>query len=299
MEALRDCSCKSAPDKDGCHRCILKQQRNQSKNSPSRQTAIQLLEHILTQGTSLKPIKSLSTIDINPLLESHLEQSFLAALVNVPNTKFRTHLVDGKEGYLYTIGDKTWEVIPQVDISESLSIPHSTRPDFVLRPLRRSHALPIALYLDGFAFHADEEGGNNRIAKDIAQREGLRRSGEWNVWSLTSKDLATVEEEPTHPGQSRPEIEQRKSLVKDLLPDGLVRSNMETTLSCWPLLLTFLEEPTRDIWSQAAYALALSLGSVQPYSSPFAKQSLTTLLSLKKSAPPSEDTELNLSLIHI
>lgn len=285
LDFLRSCACRPEVDKDGCHRCILRERRSQSKNPPSSATAVQLLEQILDHQATLKPIKSLSAIDINPLLESELEQAFLQALQTTKETQFRTELLNGKEGYLFTIAGQTWEIEPQVTIEQSATVPLQTRPDFILRPQRRSRSLPVALYLDGYAFHADEDRGHNRIAKDIAQREGLRRSKDWNVWSLTWQDLAPSEEAQKCIGGNQGQLAQRRSLLEELQLSEPLRQELKQELSNWKLFFTYLQNSERTEWSKAAYAYALSLSTIIPCSFERLQGTLKGLLSDFKQPP--------------
>lgn len=279
---LRSCQCASDPDLDGCHRCVLKNQRTRRSNDPSRSTGIQILEHILSHGTELEEISSLSSIDLNPLLESQLEQMFLEALDSVENATLKAELIDGKDAYTFTIGEQTWEVVPQVLIEQSSSIPLETKPDFVLRPVRRKASLPIALYLDGFAFHADEEAGKNRIGKDIAQREGLRRSGRWWVWSLSWQDLTNRGAGATphfdHPGLDSDQVGLCETLLKAVSEEDFHHFSGRSDASSWSHLLDYLRAPERNRWTNHAYCLALSISKPCPVDPESIRSKVHTLL---------------------
>jgi DEAD/DEAH box helicase domain-containing protein len=49
--------------------------------------------------------------------------------------------------------------------------------------------LPIAIFTDGYEWHADPLSGNLRTGRDSAQRLVIVRSGRYRVWSLTWSDV--------------------------------------------------------------------------------------------------------------
>lgn len=265
---LRDCSCASNSELDGCHRCVLKNQRRRGANDPQRSVAIGILEKILSHREDVEQISALSTIDINPLLESELEKLFLEALKDTEGFNLKTQMIEGKEGYMLVTGANNWEVIPQYEIPASSNIPHATRPDFVFRSIPSRGLLPIAVYLDGFAFHADAAAGNNRVGKDIAQREGLRRSGKWITWSLTWEDLTlrNSKQSPTalHPGISEEQRAKSKALWTSLDPENSKDWFQSVTdESAWGHLTDYLKTPEPERWKSYAYVLLLSLAAMQ------------------------------------
>ena len=62
-----------------------------------------------------------------------------------------------------------WSIELQVDFNESNNIAVASRPDFVIRCLSydESEVLPVAVFTDGFEFHADS------VAQDTAKRFAL------------------------------------------------------------------------------------------------------------------------------
>ena len=64
-----------------------------------------------------------------------------------------------------------------------------SRADFVFYPERPERGeLPIAVFTDGYEYHADPNSGL-RVGIDTAQRMALMRSGRYRVWSLTWDDV--------------------------------------------------------------------------------------------------------------
>ena len=263
LKEIQDCPCHSDPDSDGCHRCVLGANRHRTASTPSRGVAIRLLEAILQQKGGLKEVKSLTAIDVDPLIESELERIFLEMLRGIDSFDLRGRLIEGHNGYRLRAGNQKWDVIPQVEIKNDGATIRSTRPDFVLRPRPAPEGVKqIAVYLDGFAYHADEAGGNNRIADDLAKREGLRRSGKWHVWSLSWDDLSGEGGSGfSHPGLEKKECDRRDLLLKGLGWNHELREIEELSkLSSWNLLRTYLETPQLELFRHWGFVLASSSG---------------------------------------
>ena len=95
--------------------------------------------------------------------------------------RVRQDLVAGKPGYILKIGNASWLVEPQADVSQADGVAVLSRPDFLLRPVR-GEAAPVAVFMDGFEYHRDT------TADDSRKRMALARAG-FQVWSLTWQDL--------------------------------------------------------------------------------------------------------------
>jgi DEAD/DEAH box helicase domain-containing protein len=80
-----------------------------------------------------------------------------------------------------------------------------SRADFVFYPERPAEGeLPIAVFTDGYEYHADEESGNLRVGSDLAQRMAIARSGRLHVWSLTWDDVEQVFKDSKEPAPFAP-----------------------------------------------------------------------------------------------
>ena len=185
---LQNCSCAEDPELDGCYKCIKAYRFRFVNNEISRSTALHQLKKILDNRESIEE-RSADEALINPLLESELERRFIESLRKEDEFTVNQEVVDGRPGYLLRTSQAAWKIIPQVDLGMEQGVSRPCRPDFILKPLRSSRGLPIAIFLDGFAYHADNELNNNRIADDIAKRNAIRMSGNYLVWSLTWADL--------------------------------------------------------------------------------------------------------------
>ncbi len=154
-----------------------------------------------------------------------------------------------------------------------------TKPDFLLtctegklegRKLTKAmlKAIPkIAIYLDGYLFHASPE--NNRFMDDVAKRIGLVNSGQFLTWTLTWADMDRFEQffeevdrqtkrddafalklkEPGFAASASQLLRANQAPVLDL---NLTRNSIER-------LLELLKHPLRDEKFKASWSLYLGL----------------------------------------
>ncbi|MEI6148754.1 MAG: DEAD/DEAH box helicase, partial [bacterium] len=184
-----ECATKDDHDTDGCHRCILLSRNHGNHSGLSRTAAIRLLTAILENADKLEEVERISDIDIHPLIQSALEKAFLESLRHEPGAQLQAKIVRDKPGWVWRRGDSVWEIEPQVHVSPSAEINTPSIPDFVLHPVRPESSRPLAVFLDGFAFHAEESTGHNRIAHDVQQRQSLLSSGKFWVWNFSWEDI--------------------------------------------------------------------------------------------------------------
>lgn len=260
-ESLTGCACAKDPTLDGCYQCIKAYRFRFVHNQISRSTALRQIEIILQNRDAIEE-RSPDDALINPLLESELERRFIESLRQTDGFHLNPEVVDGRPGYLLKIGGAAWKVIPQVDLGPKQGIELSSRPDFILKPLRPSKGLPIAVFLDGFAYHADAALDNNCIASDLAKRNAIRVAGNHLVWSLTWADLKG--QQPVAGTLLATNSLNIPLLLKDLAPE-LAHSPVfnQPAWNSWQLLLAHLEhlaksgepEPIRQ-WRSAASVIA-------------------------------------------
>ena len=62
-------------------------------------------------------------------------------------------------------GAASWLMEPQADLTVADGVAVSSRPDFLLRPMR-GDALPLAVFMDGFEYH---QGATGSRREAIAQ----------------------------------------------------------------------------------------------------------------------------------
>jgi DEAD/DEAH box helicase domain-containing protein len=204
-DALVSCDCRLDETKDGCYACLLAYRGRHFQGRTSRMTALDLLSRILQHWGTLKVTDRLDSIRLNRLLESELEAAFLEALQRKKGDESERQLeprvINGKKGYyLITRQHGNWLVEPQVDLGPDKSVRIPSRADFVLYPERPyAGELPIAVFTDGYEWHADALSGNLRTGRDSAQRLAIVRSGKYWTWCLTWGDVYERLDRPVEP----------------------------------------------------------------------------------------------------
>lgn len=193
LDVLVSCRCQSDPSKDGCYRCLLAYRGRHDKLRTSRRAAIEILASILRERDRIEKVEQISTIPLGSLLESELEGRFVEALrrshIGGQPVQLLQTVVKGKMGWFLKSTSGNWLVEPQVELGPEEGVAVPSRADFVLYPEGGAKALPIAVFTDGFEYHADPASGNQRLGIDTAQRLAIARSGRYRVWSLTWDDV--------------------------------------------------------------------------------------------------------------
>lgn len=264
LDVLTACSCQHDPAKDGCYRCLLAYRGRHDKLRTSRREAIDILGSILRERGRIERVEQISTIPLGSLLESELEARFVEALRrsrigDQPVQLFQT-VVKGKTGWFLKCAAGSWLIEPQVDLGPEEGVAVPSRADFVLHPEGSGPALPIAVFTDGFEFHADPASGNQRLGLDTAQRLAIVRSGRYRVWSLTWDDV--MERFDPKTPKLTPLGADRRPLFSALAgrvaaeaaPDWMALAEAST----FEMLLTRLDRSREHDWNGFACAWALS-----------------------------------------
>lgn len=193
LKRIAGCECKSDSEKDGCHRCMYAF-RGPREIKPSRRAALEILSSLGISEAEDAPLpvaekeeNSNSSRIANLLISSELEWRFIEWLRRQPEFELEDSVVNGKTGYQLKAGSLIWEVEPQHPEHGGSARKGGTVPDFMFLPLRSYASRPIAVYLDGFAYHASRE--NNRLSADVERREKLRLQDNYIVWTLTWDDI--------------------------------------------------------------------------------------------------------------
>ena len=259
LEALKSCPCNQDGAKDGCYRCLYAYRNSYNMKETSRDTAIELLAEILSYKDRLVKTDTIRDISMNTFIESELEARFIGALKKAGNKSFTVRLendlVNGKPGYFLKVGDRAYYIEPQVELGSLNGISIESRADFVIRPARFTEAMkPIAVFLDGFAYH------NNRIGKDMAQRMAIVQSDQWHVWSLTWQDVENNFKKQGNfyedflDSSRLPNGGQAKALF-----EGYHLTKLKKSLGpgSFDLLLQFLLNPEEEQWRRLAFVQSL------------------------------------------
>lgn len=207
---LSNCECRNDPEKDGCYRCLLAYRGRHDQENTSRSSAMRMLSQILAHRGDLKSTERLSRIRLNRLLESELEARFIEALRRTrpaePERQLTNQVVNGKQGWYLKTAGGSFLLEPQVPLGPEDGVAVPSIADFMIRAERPLDGeLPIAVFTDGFEYHADPESGNMRVGIDTAQRMAIARSGRFHVWSLTWDDVESqFREQPDNMDQPMP-----------------------------------------------------------------------------------------------
>lgn len=259
LEALKSCPCNQESEKDGCYRCLFAYRNSYNMKETSRNTAIELLADILSYREQLVKTGTIRDISMNTFIESELEARFIGALKKEGGKKIpvrlENDLVNGKPGYFLKVGEHAYYIEPQVELGNLNGISIESRADFVIRPARYHEAMkPIAVFLDGFAFH------KNRVGKDMAQRMAIAHSDQWHIWSLTWQD---VENKFKNQGNYYDDFLESAQLPKgsqlNALLDGYNLSKYKPLLkeNSFDLLLQYLCKPDPQQWRRLAFVFFL------------------------------------------
>lgn len=280
-EVLRSCECGQTPDKDGCYRCLYIYRQSHDRANVSRKVALEFLGKLLDGESTFTKTDTISNISINSLLESELEARFIEALRRSKHQEqpfqFKQDVVNGKPGWRLNTGEQTWMVEPQVELGPKDNVAIPARADFVFHPERSGRVLPIAVFTDGFMFHAG--GENPRVGYDMAQRMALLRSGRFNIWSLTWDD---VQDRFKSSPDSAFENFLNHSPAK--LGPLLAAQGLNSMLGLhesrnFDLFVRFLTQPNHEAWAKYAAISAIALPSTAMISESAANSLRTAVLS--------------------
>lgn len=210
LDHINQCEC-NFEDKDGCYKCVYAYRDRGKMRAISRDHARKLLKTILEHENELKPIKSLSDISINVMLESELERLFIETLQQSASEFIVSKdFVHGKAGWsvLSKLNkDIGWHLVPQVHLGKKEGVALDTRPDFVLYPASENVKIkPVAIYLDGFEYH------QNSVHDDVIKRTAIVESDKYSVWTLTWHDLVNLDAKHLKEvfGLNRMEVKQKE-----------------------------------------------------------------------------------------
>ena len=188
LDGLQACPCR--PGEDGCYRCLRAHADGGGRRPVSKRAAIELLQRLLDAAqTGLVAVDTLSEVSVDGLLDSVLEARFIEALSALAKkqgdgSRVEKTVVGGQMAYRIFASERAWTATPQVELGDEDGVVVPSRADFVLTPtVPLAGECPIAIYLDGWAFH------NRRIGLDMAQRMAIQDSLRFDTYSLTWQDV--------------------------------------------------------------------------------------------------------------
>jgi DEAD/DEAH box helicase domain-containing protein len=206
-QEIKNCECQHE-GKDGCYRCIYSYSNQYDQEELSREKAEKRFEKIVKQSEGWQSnVTGLSSITNNGYIEeSELEERFIRSLrilgQKEDNWEFKEVNQDGIISYTLTYQSFSdtnfaYHIRPQVDLGPKEGIEYHTRTDFLItctfaeingNRVEDLLQIPkIAIYLDGFQYHASEE--NNRFVNDFEKRNAINKNRDYKTWSLTWDDI--------------------------------------------------------------------------------------------------------------
>lgn len=205
-QEIKDCSCQHH-GKDGCYRCIYSYSNQFYQQDLSRERAEKRFSEIVKKSETWETVpQGLGKIAASGQIEeSELEERFIRSLKVLSeqdqNWKLEEIKEDGIVNYLLYFKNNyssfIYHIRPQVILGQSNGVQYTTRTDFLFICTSASfngkifedlNAIPrIAIYLDGYQFHASED--NNRFLNDFEKRQAILKSDQYLTWTLTWDDV--------------------------------------------------------------------------------------------------------------
>ncbi|NOJ83328.1 DEAD/DEAH box helicase, partial [Myxococcus xanthus] len=271
---MRACSCNRGntragePPGDGCYRCLFTGAEGRQLDGLSKRAALEIIAFLLHPEPKLQEVASLSDISVEPVADSEFEELFLGSSLQVARSRgFTTQrvAVRGLDAWRLERGKQVVQIVRQVLLGREQGVELASRPDFVLEALTEadgtaSKRLPVAVFCDGYRFHAQLDGGDSIVHEDVAKRTAIVRSGRYRVWSTTWADVDGVALAQI----AGPELlaEQSSSLFSKL---PFLMSAEREALRRNPvlLLLDLFTEWDEAVWTKLGAGLSASLLSAR------------------------------------
>lgn len=266
LDVVRSCSCTDDPDRDGCYQCVYAYRNHYDMPHTSRAVAEELLEDILAHREELIEIDTVGDIPVHGALESELEARFIERLrdLEVEPSRVEEKVVRGRAGYELRLGDRRYDIEPQVAVGPEDGVARHCRIDFVIRP-HSSSLKPIAVFLDGLQYH------RSRIGRDMAQRRALRASGNYYVWSLAWRDITT---QTTHHARNYlcPTGDTYVELLSVMGEERSQKARQFAQAGSFEWLIDLLHTQDVELFARVALAQVLLLAREQTDSSPWLEE---------------------------
>ncbi|MFD6467181.1 DEAD/DEAH box helicase [Streptomyces goshikiensis] len=273
-EVIESCTCREK-GLDGCHQCLLRRVPAADYDKVSRNEVRQMLDDLLGangERWQTAPVETTRHIPLERQAESDLEIMFIDTLQDWARLSESQASADA-----YTTSAGTYALDLRLTSAEGTTVSwrvsqqralDGTRPDILLERLD-APSPRVALYLDGFAYHATPV--HNRLADDATKRTGLRSEG-LRVFQLTYDDVKEWRERVRDTGYAGagpvdPVWEPYGSDAQNRARDYYSRVGKglpgELSDTVWVnparLLLAYLRSPDALRWQRRAEAAAAGL----------------------------------------
>lgn len=202
--AIRDCACQ-LEGHDGCYKCIYSYGNQYNREDLSRERAEKWFAKIVEKTEQWEQHQHglTSITNSGKIEESELEERFIKLLsvyaAETEGVRFTERKDSGTIYYelQFNIGDveALYWIRPQVVIGPKDGIAYNTRTDFLIVCGKYQYKSQdfteklkkIAVYLDGYQYHASAE--HNVFERDITIRQAIAAHPEYRTWTLTWEDL--------------------------------------------------------------------------------------------------------------
>jgi DEAD/DEAH box helicase domain-containing protein len=187
LEGLRSCSCRTL-GRDGCYLCLFARQSQRHLPILSSRLAEELLDRVVrARHTAEQAPGGLSLIDVAPVLESELEEKFIAALQVQYGDRFVE--VDGGVAWELRAEDSLWRLETQQWLTDEAGEP--MRTDFVFTGVQGPAVNErVAVECDGFDAHVQPGKPEGRVSSDFRKRARVAAQPGWRLFQLTWHDLS-------------------------------------------------------------------------------------------------------------
>ncbi len=269
QRTLALCPCQSE-GRSACHRCLLGVVERNEYELVRRDVAVALLDELLDDWHT-EQVATVAEVDIGRVEESELERRFKVALQSWAARPDLEHVSirpapSGHrrfEAFELRIERDDRTLRYRIEEQEGLSAVNAL-PDFTIHRLD-DKARDIAVFLDGYQFHASAE--NNNIADDARKRANIRSvEGMW-VWAMKWDDVeafdkamsrdepGNVARQPLLSGAHRNAAKAAHRAAGGRIDYPTVDQNPVE------LLLSYLSDPDDDEWEQLALSTVTGAGA--------------------------------------
>ena len=291
-QSIRDCGCQHN-GKDGCYRCIYTYSNQFIQSELSREKAEILFKKIAEKSSAWESYQNglRALAGTGQIEESELEDRFIRSLRNYLQNrhdfgdKFEDFKSDGIMNYRFKITNGEYGfyymIRPQHSLGPSEGVAYMTRTDFYITLTAAekngemldedtvSFAKGIAIYLDGYTYHASKE--HNNFFKDVEKRVAIVKSGDKISWTLTWADIErfdTIEKDndPKSFADKRDFLALDKVKYRDTIAKYKVipywrpfQSSLIESKNTFERLLWYLTHPLKENRSVEKIGLMLSL----------------------------------------